>query len=350
MRPPRIFAGLQAMRFLAAVMVVCTHATFYVSTRLSNGFPVWDSGTQGVPLFFVISGFVMTLSTASLPRGTLGARKFVASRLIRIVPLYWALNLLKLAQILALPALAFAKPDVWNVVLSMLFIPSRNAEGAVEAFYGVGWTLDFEMFFYAVLAIALMFRRIPLYMFMAAVLIPAVLVAPYRQEHWPAVTFLLNPLLLDFLWGVAIGHLYLRGVRVSPHVSLVCLVVGLTIVFALPKFPLLGLQYALAIGGAVFLEEKWGQRVPRIAVIGGDASYSLYLVHPMVGVLVAVILHRAGISTPLAAICAILVASTCAAYLTYVLFERPITGMLRRRFTGGQLTPAALPAQSLTMH
>lgn len=165
-----IFTGVQMLRLFAALMVVVTHATFYISTRLDISLTVWDVGTQGVPIFFVISGFVMALTSQRLPRGAAGAKEFILSRLIRIVPLYWALNLLKLCQLALLPALAFANPDIGNIILSLLFVPSRNSAGAIETFYGVGWTLNFEMFFYLVFAIAIL-NQARVVIFVGAVLV-----------------------------------------------------------------------------------------------------------------------------------------------------------------------------------
>ena len=113
------FIGIQLLRFVAALMVVVTHATFYMSTRVDGTMNVWGSGTQGVPIFFVISGFVMVHASRSLMARDDGWKQFILSRIVRIVPLYWALNFLKIIQVSMLPSFAFARPDVSNIVLSL---------------------------------------------------------------------------------------------------------------------------------------------------------------------------------------------------------------------------------------
>jgi exopolysaccharide production protein ExoZ len=144
--PANSVAGIQALRFMAALMVVITHVSFFLNSRVDAAFTIWNAGTQGVALFFVISGFVISLSMTKLEKSANAAKHFFLLRIIRIAPLYWLINALKILQILVLPGIAFAQPDALNVVLSIFFIPSRNSNGVIETFYGVGWTLNFTPF------------------------------------------------------------------------------------------------------------------------------------------------------------------------------------------------------------
>jgi peptidoglycan/LPS O-acetylase OafA/YrhL len=320
-------------------MVVVTHATFYASTRAGSTLPVWDVGTQGVPIFFVISGFVMSITTQPLARREGAAWQFATTRLIRIVPLYWALNFLKLVQVLTVPALAFAKPDLLNVLASLLFIPARNAHGEIEAFYGVGWTLNFEMFFYALFAFALACRVRPI--LLAGAVLPCFsALSLIKTDTWPSFFFLANPLLLDFVWGMVIAEAHMRGVKIANSLSAIAIGIGLAGIFVWPKFPLLGLQYALLVGGIVFLEPLLGARIPRLVRFGGDASYSLYLVHPTVGVAIAVLLSHTRVSSPLIYVVVICVSSCLAAACTYIFFERPVTRFLRAKLLSDREKPS----------
>ncbi len=62
----RTYHGVQVLRFIAAGLVMMTHATFYVSTRIDSNVNVWNCAIHGVSIFFVISGFVMAISSRSL--------------------------------------------------------------------------------------------------------------------------------------------------------------------------------------------------------------------------------------------------------------------------------------------
>jgi peptidoglycan/LPS O-acetylase OafA/YrhL len=324
------FIGIQLLRFVAALMVVVTHATFYMSTRVDSTINVWGSGTQGVPIFFVISGFVMVQASKSLITRDDGWKPFILSRIIRIVPLYWALNFLKIIQISAVPSLAFVRPDFSNIALSLLFIPSRNVNGAVETFYGVGWTLNFEMFFYFLFALAI-FLKARIEIFMGVILIAVAVLSTIRTDSWPAVTTLFNSIVLNFLWGILIAQLLRLDLKIPPIFAFLALCLGLLFIFAFPHAPLIGLQYAMLVGGVVLLEGKMGHYVPKVLIFGGDSSYSLYLVHPMVGVFVAVTLYKLHITSAIIGVSAIIVFSFGVSALTYTYFERPVTQYLKKR-------------------
>lgn len=95
--PTETLQGVQVLRFFAAFLVMMTHATFYVQTRIDPQMPVWHNGEAGVAIFFVISGLVMTL----------GAHKFENS------PSAWvaiALIVIACIAVSSLTYLWFEKP------------------------------------------------------------------------------------------------------------------------------------------------------------------------------------------------------------------------------------------------
>uniref|UniRef100_UPI0011125C03 acyltransferase family protein n=1 Tax=Acinetobacter baumannii TaxID=470 RepID=UPI0011125C03 len=69
--------NLQMLRFFAAAFVLLTHITFYIHERVDNSIEIWHVGEVGVPIFFVISGFVMHLSATRIPLNSEGARIFM---------------------------------------------------------------------------------------------------------------------------------------------------------------------------------------------------------------------------------------------------------------------------------
>ena len=77
-------SGIQGLRAIAAVLVVLQHAIFFACTARGVDFTPYlpiGFGQVGVGIFFVISGYVMTLC---LPQGAM----FMPQRIARIYPAF----------------------------------------------------------------------------------------------------------------------------------------------------------------------------------------------------------------------------------------------------------------------
>ncbi len=287
---------VQALRGLACALVVAYHAVESWGAATLTPVPadaVWPNGAAGVDIFFVISGFVMAAADSG-PSGAAGAWRFLIRRCRRLVPLYWLMTCTKLA-LLAVSGRAAC--SVWHAAASLLFIPSRDSWGVVRPVLGVGWTLQFEMLFYALFALALALRR-PRLQVMLAVLVPLAVAGFYRRADWPAPLVMANGLVLEFCLGVGVAWAC-RVWRPRPAVSASVLVGGLLLLLTLPppgpwRFLAWGVPAALVVAGAVWLEPVCGGRMPAWLLAAGDASYATYLLHPfLVPVLAATLLPKA---------------------------------------------------------
>ena len=80
------FVGLQVLRFVAVMLIAVVDITQAISIHVTGrGEDVyWGTGSIGVDIFFVISGFIITYASSR------SAEQFFTRRLIRIVPFYWA--------------------------------------------------------------------------------------------------------------------------------------------------------------------------------------------------------------------------------------------------------------------
>ena len=339
---------VQILRAVAALMVVAHHATIMLAER--NHLPVgtWLNGASGVDLFFVISGLVMTISSAPLRSTPHPARTFLARRIERVVPLYWLVTTIKVAVLLLVPVLGLNAMGSWtHVVASYLFIPSYNPHLAMEPVVVVGWTLNYEMAFYGLFALALAWRARPLWIIAP----PLVGLALWRVLHGPsgpvALEFFESTLPLEFLLGVLLGLALPHVRRLASLPSLGAVLFGLAVLlfWREPNFSVWrGLQWGLpalaVVAGAVGMEGSWGPRSPRWMLELGDASYSIYLVHtfalPAAGLLLSRWLHlsRGQVFVSLAIS---MLLSVAAGELTYRLLERPLTSWFKGR------RPTAVP-------
>ena len=132
--------SIQVLRFFAAFSVMMVHL------------PIFEFGIWGVDIFFIISGFIMMYVTEN------NEKFFLIKRIFRIVPLYWILTL-------GVFILAIFVPDILNnttaniehLFKSLFFIPfDKNGTGHFPILF-LGWTLNFEVIFYFLFALSLVF-------------------------------------------------------------------------------------------------------------------------------------------------------------------------------------------------
>ena len=338
--------SIQILRAVAALGVLTLHAANEKITHLGGApgpFKNFLLGAAGVDLFFVISGFVMVYSSESLFGRPGGPRTFFLRRLARIGPLYWATTL---AIILYIYAAHGAK--LWEIysptslVASFLFWPYPRIDGFAFPVHLLGWTLNFEMFFYAVFAGAIMLpRRAAVALVCAAF---TVLVVLGRSVTLPLpFLFWASPIILEFCFGMLIGLAYREGLRLTPAAAW-GLGIAVCLGFAAMHDPptawgewrvwYWGLPSAALVASCALSVSTWQQgSAGRFFGLLGDASYSLYLVHPLVFPLVRWTVGRWFDFSAMPWIYAgvVFLAAIAASVACYLLFERPLTRALQRR-------------------
>jgi exopolysaccharide production protein ExoZ len=308
--------SIQYLRGFAAFSVVWFHAAH-------SGHSESILGTTGVDLFFVISGFIMVATSENLSPG-----RFMALRLIRVVPLYWLVTLLAIVLAPLGHHLKGINLSPAVIVKSLAFIPydSIDFPGRLWPILVQGWTLNYEMFFYALFALSLWLPRGRI---AALVAVLGCLALTGSMTHMspasPAYIYV-SPMLLEFAAGMVIGEGYLRGWRQQLWLACLSIPIGLWYLRG-------GLQFQMTIIGAILLViaatypkvPAWD--LPRAI---GDSSYSIYLTHPFV--LAAVVLVWKPVAEPgILYVVVACVASIAAGWFCYEWVERPMTKCLRRR-------------------
>lgn len=282
------------LRGLAALGVVIFHLTAvdekFTGGALLPGFA--GLGQCGVDLFFVISGFVMTLITSD-HWGALGSAHFLLRRISRIFPVYWFYSLVTLFAILAFPGhISAAQQDKLgfvNIFNSFFLIPSETVYLVI-----VAWSLMFEVYFYILFSGLIRFPKKKLCAFV--VLWAAFLVAFNAFFPLPGNDFLqlpVHPYSLEFLSGIGCCLLYKRtsGKRMKKSalavLSLaacagVCFLWPLLRNHILLQTLTLGCLFSLLVFSVASLERTGAFHCPRLFVKTGDASYSIYLSHILI--------------------------------------------------------------------
>ncbi len=296
---------VQLLRGIAALLVCFFHMKGILNTDSSQlGHFLFGNGSIGVPLFFMISGFIMVVTNKDSRSGLADVKQFYLKRAIRILPLYY---LLTFVMIIGIGGYGFYFVDHIERLLSgLLFFPTYLNQ--VGPSYGmppleVGWSLNFEVFFYLILGLAIFFGRYR-WMVLVGTMLTLVYIVPlitngdvmpllsgcygYSYSYFSLIT---NPVILFFVVGILVGLFYKSNYSIESLLIAKVVVVLAIVIFTLGYFGVYavgaGYYFNMAICGlllfALLLRNKVkSYSLPKPFVFLGDISYSLYLVHPLV--------------------------------------------------------------------
>ena len=295
--------NIQFLRAIAALLVVFYHTSehFFVvgGEHTGNIFSLLSKiGYMGVDIFFVISGYIMWITTQKL-QGKQGVVRFVYARVTRIYLVYW--------MFLAFMVYYYHHSLSHFDLVGSIFL---TASSSSKLLLLVAWTLQYELYFYFLFALLLFLPKQYIIKALIAIFIIIVLLQSYASfgldiynknifngasTFW---TFWSSPYILEFLMGSFIGYFYQKK-RIK---HLVPLYVGaiVFVTFALfyqenyidgtladgyylrERVLFLGLASATILAIAIEWEKRSIQILPKFSLLLGGASYSLYLSHTIV--------------------------------------------------------------------
>jgi peptidoglycan/LPS O-acetylase OafA/YrhL len=295
------FKSIEACRGVAATMVMLSHCGHTLGAPQNFGAPpfglVFQFGRAGADIFFVLSGFLISLiHWRDIGRPERLAH-YLARRISRIYPSYWMVLLAVVPIDLVTRTFYDRYDEPWAVVKNILLLPQN------DQIIDVSWSLSNELLFYTVFGLLILSRRAGFLAFAVwiVVMVGRPIVAPYDDVVW--LNLLTYPMNFEFVAGLTAGWLLRRREFRRPGAILV---LGLAIfaAFAIaedhrllwsnefhPWFPaeywqpviLRSLGYGsaavLIITGLTSLEIQGRVRVPAALSLLGGASYLLYLIH-----------------------------------------------------------------------
>jgi len=342
-------AALDGLRLVAALFVVVYH---YAGTSISHlwtvpnaqAFPglyqVATYGYLGVRLFFIISGFVICMSSWDRP-----LKDFFVSRTVRLFPMYWAAIVISFlvvhfnaGTVHTLKGVVDQPKSAADILLN--FTMAQSSWG-VKDIDGVYWTLWVELRFYLLFAIVVWrgvtYKRVLTFcvLWLIATVITAriydtllqVVVQPTYAPYFIAgiLMFLIyrtgsTPL----LWGL-VGLCYLlcvyqassetTGMNGILHTSMAWRwsAVLITLFFVAVA--------AVALGWLSWAKWRW-------LTVAGALTYPLYLLHQDIGLIIIRSLRDNVPKWPL--LIGTILAMMLAAYLGHRLIEKPIAPRFKR--------------------
>ena len=315
--------SIQVLRFFAAFSVMMVHL------------PIFEFGIWGVDIFFVISGFIMMYVTEN------NEKFFLLKRIFRIVPLYWILTLGVFVLAIFIPeVLNNTTANTAHLIKSLFFIPfDKNGTGHFPILF-LGWTLNFEVIFYFLFSLSLVFfkenRMIACSIF---IIIFLVFNKVFSEKNFIFETYA-NDIFIEFIFGMVLFMIWKRYKnKISTNLTnhFMCLTILLVSIFILNYYNFSrSISYGLpslilAIYFLFFLNHL---KFPKILVSLGDASYCIYLLHPYIIQFFYKILeiNEYDIIIELVFTLIISIIVFIISLLIYKFIEFPINGSLRKKF------------------
>lgn len=313
--------SVQALRAVAAVAVVCNHI------------PALANGAYGVDLFFIISGFIVCHVAAADPG------RFMAKRLMRVVPLYWVCTIALFFLAWFAPQLVqFTRADWTELGKSLFFIPYLKSSGKVYPLLYLGWTLNYEMMFYLLFALSLLIAPQRPQWVAAPLLLTLFALGQLVTFDSVPLRFWTEPIVIEFVFGMLAYSIWRRGwlALLNPVVALL-LAIGAFVLLVLihpdgenQRVWTWGPLALVVFLATLSLENRW--RVPTLWLLIGNASYSLYLTHQYI---IAAFQKKLGMldaftPTKVLLMVAAMVVCCAVAVAFFKLVERPSNLWLRR--------------------
>lgn len=343
-------AGVDGLRAAAAVWVVLFHIRVFSGAHLP--FQPLDffvrSGSTGVSLFLVLSGFCLYLPFAAGRSGRFKTWSFFVRRARRLLPAYYcSLGLALGLNLIGGGNLGFGPMSLSDVAWQLATHITMVHTLFPSTFYalnGAYWSLGLEWQLYLALPLLIAgMRRFGLVPTLAAAVLVnvayRVALAMAGSHSWVPPGILQSVVLpnllpgrwAEFVFGMVIAELYAGGTldrlpRVARYIWVPMTAVAVAAV-GLPLSHLaFGAVFALLLIG-VLAEKSLISRIfawrPLVAL--GIMSYSLYLVHqPLVQALAFVLRHDLGLSPTrsFGALILLLPAVLAVAWVLFVMVER----------------------------
>jgi peptidoglycan/LPS O-acetylase OafA/YrhL len=254
-----------------------------------------------------------------------------------------------------------ASASIPHLLHSLIFLPYPNNFGNLQPTLALGWTLNYEMYFYSLFAVSLVFtvRFAPVVASALIVLSATVIRLAGVQDK--TILFYADPIVYEFCFGVIVYYVVEAVSEIKPlsthssHARWGLLLASTLAAICLPLQERLiqgdrtiwaGVPASILVLSLVLLEKHYGlATTDKRIVLLGDSSYVLYLLHPYI--LYGVIRLMLDPSTMGALslawwIIALMLAASLAAIGLHVALERPILSYLQGRFAPKRPLPVSL--------
>ncbi|MCK7029279.1 acyltransferase family protein [Enterobacter kobei] len=293
--------SIHLLRGIAGISVVLYHFKGYLNgvyAQKDLGQILFGSGAFGVDIFFMISGFIIALSTQNITSKAI----FATRRFFRIYPAFIVVFVIGVITV-------YQFDPSENLLRGLFFIHrdySLESPGFGYYVLGPAWTLTYEIYFYALFAVAMAFSHKYRTILTSIFLVTPVFILqvyfngtisingnaaaniPSDYYTYGLLRFISSPMLIEFVVGMLFYELYRNiNINVSRGIAKFVLMVSTGIFitnylsghftgFGMDKA---GVISAILLFGFLFYDKFVGFGESKLLGYLADISFSIYISH-----------------------------------------------------------------------
>lgn len=261
---------IDLLRIVAAVWVALFHINGIAPFGRNLYYDIAFKGYLGVPIFFVISGYCIYYAAHHAKTSS----GFIIRRLFRIFPAYWFSLIIVIGCLIAYKIIHGANPvqlpktgSSFFATIALLTAPVTQ----VKTISYVYWTLSYEIFFYLVIFIGLLFPAV--YRLLWIILISIATILLPKHDQWPLFFIQYWPY---FCLGMVIFRL-LHCIHEYFWLNILLLLVTIAGFFFITT-PFEKIITGLMTGLLIVINHFKPLKNNRLSKLG-DYSYAVYLIH-----------------------------------------------------------------------
>lgn len=290
--------GIEAGRGIAALLVVLVHATSILALPQNLGVQAFAGlfkfGHAGVDFFFVLSGFIIYYIHHQEFNQPAKVASYWQKRFVRIVPTYWIVLAIYGCILFVSPTKELYEREIDTIIRSVFLLPGGHGQ-----ILGVAWTLTHELLFYAFFSVLLINRRVGQILFAIWFFFLALELLFGIANQQQLLEFVLRLFNFGFFLGMLAAKLLIAK-KVTFERTLIW--GGICLFFSAGIYESFGsnipnewwlLHTCYLVGATLFIlgivsyEQRFGLKVPSLMLLMGKASYSIYLTHVIVLMILA---------------------------------------------------------------
>lgn len=336
--------SLDYLRGIMALSIMLYHYSSWSFHTYHSGSILGKLGIYGVSFFYILSGLTLYIVYNETMATSHQITQFFIKRLFRIYPLLWLTTLLYVI----VPSV---KADAYTIFLNL-----SGLFGFIKptAAIGVGvWSIGNELVFYAFFPLIILYEKkdskllfyIIIFLSFLVALVFAFIVLRNDVNLEFQWAYYVNPFnqLFLFTGGILIGHL---SKELKPSVSkriLAPIIIVLAILFTLVPAEgdlihivvawnriIFALICLLLCAGVFWLRLSYYTWLHQVLSFLGEASYSIYLLHPIVYSFLKTLNNKFNLLNSVTVFFLGIFLTLFASFITYRLFEKPMMSLGKR--------------------